>query len=186
MKYRHFSHLSSFLVLSIAATLGACARTNAPDPQSAAEKSAPQLPPSILAQDFPSTAQKVFAASPDEEGSSGWISIAHYQMERAAELFQKGYEDEGNRVVSGALLLLHQDEEIQPALRAQGKSLLLAAEYASRQGNLGRAKALYTEANSKSLAPEQAADTEAHLKAISSWVKATHSQSAILNRGEMA
>src|SRR5690606_12207580 len=99
--------------------------------------------------------------------------IVQYQLSRAEALFRDGFSREAEDVVTGALLLLRHDDELLSATRGQEKALFEAAHAAARDGDAGRASALYELALRVAESPAIAADAEEHLRAIADFVEST-------------
>lgn len=146
------------------ASLG-CAGQPRPRPSAPVADSAEA--PVIAAEQFAEVAQQSLATT--DRGQATKLRLAgvvRHQLDRARELFARGHEKAGEDVLTGALLLLQDDDAVIPALRGQSEALLAGAHHAARIGDSGRAEALYRRAREFDARGAVQADIDEHLKAI--------------------
>jgi len=110
--------------------------------------------------------------------------IVQYQLSRAQGLFEKGFSEEGEDVVTGALLLLRHDDELLSATRNQALPLVQAGHAAARMGDAGRAAALYQLALSTTSDAQLKAELKGHLAAIKVFSNSVTGSDALLSLGE--
>lgn len=123
--------------------------------------------PVIAGERFAQAAQQALATA--DRGQAAKLRLAgvvRHQLDRARELFAHGHEKAAEDVLTGALLLLQNDDAVVPALRGQSEALLEGAHHAARIGDSGRAEALYRRAREFDARPTIQADIDEHLEAI--------------------
>jgi hypothetical protein len=120
----------------------------------------------------------------DEKSKLRLAGVVQYQLSRAEALFREGFGREAEDVVTGALLLLRHDDELLSATRGQEKALFEAAHAAARQGDAGRARALYELALRVAESPVIMADAKDHLQALSDFVESTQGTTDLERIGE--
>ena len=72
-------------------------------------------------QEFPKrTHALLLSAEHDQAQKLELAGVVQYQLARAEQLFEKGFDREGEDMVTGALLLLRHDDEVLSATRGRG------------------------------------------------------------------
>lgn len=110
--------------------------------------------------------------------------VVQYQLHRAEELFDRGFTQEAEDMVTGALLLLRHDDELLSATRGHAAALMQAGHTSARMGDAGRAAALYDLALAVTDDQSLRAELTEHLKAIRAFNQSVTGASALEQLGE--
>ena len=157
--------LASLSLASCALAATGCAGQSHPSASAPVADDAEAL---VIAPDrFAEEARLAFASG--ERGQTEKLRMAgvvRHQLERARVLFERGHGRTAEDVITGALLLLQDDDAVAAALRGQSEALLQGAHSAARIGDSGRAEALYRRAREFDSRPAVQADIDVHLHAI--------------------
>ncbi|HXS17187.1 MAG TPA: hypothetical protein VN764_08360, partial [Polyangiaceae bacterium] len=110
--------------------------------------------------------------------------VVQYQLTRAEGLFERGFAEEADDVVTGALLLLRHDDELLSATRSQALPLVQAGHAAARLGDAGRAAALYQLALATTTDAQLKKELGDHVAAIDAFTSSVTGSDALLSLGE--
>lgn len=172
------------LALSLSAAALGCNKAAAPPAVTPVQVSdAPAT--AVTSAEFPNVLQELLA-SEDRSAQTKLLlaGVVQYQLSRAQALFERGFTEEGEDVVTGALLLLRHDDELRSATRGQSDALVYAGHAAARLGDAGRARALYQLALATTDHAVLRAELEEHIAAIDSFNSSVTGKSALLVLGE--
>jgi tetratricopeptide (TPR) repeat protein len=154
--------------VSCALTSLGCAGQTRPSPSAPIADGAEA--PVIAPDQFAEQARLAFATS--DRGKSAKLRLAgvvKHQLGRAQVLFERGHDRAAEDVITGAMLLLQDDDALAPALRGHSEALLQGAHAAARIGDSGRAEALYRRAREFDSRAAVQADIDEHLSAIAQF-----------------
>jgi tetratricopeptide (TPR) repeat protein len=152
-----------------------------------APKSRPSTPASreLRADDFGTTLSSTLRA-PRRRGQSvtELTGLVRLQLARATKLFALGEDAAGLAAVRGALFLVKAGEATAQMWQGAEVALSLAAEEASRVGDEGQARALYSLVKQANPTKSLAQSTDEHLAAMDQFSRASETTRSLEQMGD--
>lgn len=119
----------------------------------------------------------------DAERLNELVAVVRHQLERAGRYFDAGQEQMGLDATMGALYLVRAGEFRREMVQGVERTLITAAHAVARQGDEGRAQALYEMVQPELNDDETRADVAGHLKALGTWKRDTRKDGSMLDAG---